>query len=549
MVLDSANTSLRRPAKQGTALPHDLEAEASILGGIVVKPAILSALSTLEIDDFYHNHHKVVFEAVRNLEAAHVPIDVVTLEAEIRRRGKLEAIGGIAFLGELALRVPTIDNVIAYTKIVRDLAMMRRLALKAARVLERVSTWEYQPDEFLGETLRDFQDVERGYREAGERIPLISVGSALEQIDRLARTPIYQTPFPELNKALGFGGLLGGQVYTVVSGTGAGKTSWVSTVGEHHATHLGDVLIATWEMIPGYFVARIAAKHLKVHSNQILRGEVRWGAVQDVVPRRMEFLERPSLATLRRAIEQVTRSGRPPPLVIVDYIQALADDIAATMVGQTRAPDTRQINALVSRELVKIAKETGAPLLVVSATARMTAQKLVNDVRKVSPRDLVGAAKETSQIEYDGAALIVLSLSDEHDLDGQIATMSVSKSRFGETCHIDGRYDGGRGGWIEIGRVAIVPKAEGATAAASAKALREAIARTLKQAGPLQSKTKIWKLVGRKKESVFSEIDAMLDDGSIVLASGKMALPIPAQTAPVTSAQTELAVAVPEVGA
>jgi len=517
---EPVNGSSRRPAtKQGKTLPHNLDAEASVLGGIILKPEVLPSLSTLEIDDFYHLPHKIVFEAVRNLEAAKVPIDVTTLDAEVARHGKSEATGGIAFLGELAMRVPTVDNIVAYTKIIRDLAMMRRLALRAAKVLERVSDWEYEADEFLGETLRDFQDIERGYREAGDRVPIITVGAALEQLDRLAKTPIYKTPFTEVNKAIGFGGLLGGQVYTIVSGTGAGKTSFVSTVGEFHAENQGDTLIATWEMIPGYFVARMAAKHLKVHSNQILRGERRWGEVQSAVPRRLEFLERPSLSTLKRAIEQVVRAGRPPPLVIVDYIQALAEDLSPSMPRL----DPKQLNSFVSRELVKISKETGAPMLIVSATARMTAAKLVVDVRKQSPRDLVGAAKETSQIEYDGAGLIVLSLSEEEDLDGQIATMTIAKARFGEACHIDARYDGRRGAWIEIGRVQKAVKA-GGSGDANISVIRDAVLGALRKHGPAGSKSTLAKWTNKAKAASLSEIGAMLDDGTLEFRGSKIVI-------------------------
>ena len=93
-------------------LPHNVEAEASILGGILLRNEVLSHLDTIEVEDFYDNRHKVVFQAIRNLEASARPIDVVTLENEIAKAGKLDAIGGVAFLGELTLRVPTVDNVV-----------------------------------------------------------------------------------------------------------------------------------------------------------------------------------------------------------------------------------------------------------------------------------------------------------------------------------------------------------------------------------------------------------------------------------------------------
>src|SRR5262245_10900551 len=89
-------------ARDKRTMPHNLDAEASIIGGVLIRNELLPELAAIEIDDFYLYHHRLVWEAIRNLESAHQPIDIVTLEAEIQRRGKLEAIGGVAFLGELA---------------------------------------------------------------------------------------------------------------------------------------------------------------------------------------------------------------------------------------------------------------------------------------------------------------------------------------------------------------------------------------------------------------------------------------------------------------
>ena len=77
-------------ARDRRVLPHNIDAEASILGGIILRNDVLLQLETLEIEDFYHHQHKVVFEAIRNLEAAAKPIDVVTLENEVAKKGKLE---------------------------------------------------------------------------------------------------------------------------------------------------------------------------------------------------------------------------------------------------------------------------------------------------------------------------------------------------------------------------------------------------------------------------------------------------------------------------
>jgi len=132
------------------AIPDQIRsAEASVLGGLLLKPAILRDLE-LEVADFGHLPHQVVFAAMRNLEADATPIDTVTLENEIAKLGKLDAIGGVALLGELALHVPTTENVHAYADIVRDQRLKRRVIAAAGEVLQLAHT-NCSGDELLGE--------------------------------------------------------------------------------------------------------------------------------------------------------------------------------------------------------------------------------------------------------------------------------------------------------------------------------------------------------------------------------------------------------------
>lgn len=112
-----------------------LDAEASVLGGCILHPCALRDLD-LETDDFFDMRHRVVWQAMRNLEAKNKPIDTLTLEIEIDQAGKLAAIGGPAFFGELALRVPTADNVLEYAKHIRDEHTRRKVLVAAAEVVE-----------------------------------------------------------------------------------------------------------------------------------------------------------------------------------------------------------------------------------------------------------------------------------------------------------------------------------------------------------------------------------------------------------------------------
>ena len=163
-------------------LPHNVEAEASILGGIILRNEVLTHLDTIEVEDFYDNRHKVVFQAVRNLEASARPIDIVTLENEIAKAGKLEAIGGVAFLGELTLRVPTVDNVVAYAEIVTDKHQARKLMLAAGEISEKGYEDGLLPQPRRG----DFPAFGKSYRHLDDRQQALATSIAAERHVALA---------------------------------------------------------------------------------------------------------------------------------------------------------------------------------------------------------------------------------------------------------------------------------------------------------------------------------------------------------------------------
>jgi replicative DNA helicase len=498
-------------------LPHDLDAEASVLGGIILRNELLAQLPTLEIDDFYLPQHRVVFEAMRNLQAAERPIDTVTLEHEIDRRGKGDAVGPALF-GELVLRVPTADNVVEYTAIVQRHARNRRAILGLSSVLERAQNWPHDPSEMISEILGELHRLEDASKPPAKRLKLISIGQALEELDAIARAPVYPTPYDTVNDALGFGGFLGTQVYTVAAGTGRGKTTWVADVGAFSAQTV-PVIVASYEMKPGYFVARKAAGVLGVHSNAIIRGEVSSGAVLRAMPYpRMFLMHKPSLKELREAVHFVCDKFGQAPLVIVDYIQKLADEIALTQ----QRPDLRIATSQASATLLDIADRTQCAMLAVSAIGRGKAA--LKNPRKHEPYELVEVAKESGAVEYDGAGMIVLSLSNEYENDERIGTITIAKARFGREMHIDARYHGARGTWRDLGEwsgddgkatVHTVKPTASASLEMNEDTVRARIVAEL-QKQPARNKTALKERVtGCRKVIVGALISRMIDEGVI----------------------------------
>lgn len=156
---------MNRRGKDGAdakTLPHHDEAEASVLGGIILRNDALALLDNLEVEAFYNNRHKVVFAAMRELEAKLIPIDVVTLESEIGKAGKLEAIGGIGFLGELTLRCPTVDNIEDYAKIVTQHRLTREVMLMLSSMLDEAYHGESEGEQLVHDVTTALMSIRTG---------------------------------------------------------------------------------------------------------------------------------------------------------------------------------------------------------------------------------------------------------------------------------------------------------------------------------------------------------------------------------------------------
>lgn len=145
------------PAAHNGAAVHSAPMEASILGGVILRNDVLKRLDELEVEDFFDPRHKVVFQAMRNLEAAARPIDVLTLEHAIAAAGKLDAIGGPGFLGDLALQVPTVDNVLVYADTVRRDRRRRDLRVRLRDLQTTLDRGALEPDEELSESIGELQ--------------------------------------------------------------------------------------------------------------------------------------------------------------------------------------------------------------------------------------------------------------------------------------------------------------------------------------------------------------------------------------------------------
>jgi replicative DNA helicase len=407
-----------RPARK--PLPHNLDLEASILGGIILRNELLAELEDLETADFYHHPHRVVFDAIRNLQHAGRPIDVTTLEYEIERDGKLEAIGGIAFLGELCLRVPTADNVLAYRDIVARDSRNRKAILALSSALERAYTWAHDPSELIAETAGELERLDASARRSSsEAVPFARAPELEAALEESA-----QLPWVELSLEDGAPPIARGPTgaYAVIVGwEGSGKSSLVMQLGIVAARSGHAFVYMVTELDRAEAAARIVGLQTGHSWEDAHRGRV---------PRedRRAALAMPSfvvltgddatIENLRRTVEVLRAEAPDRPIVVaIDYLQDV--DIE----GSDERAKVRAVSRLIRRE----AKRLRVFAVGVSQTSRDGRKELRSG--EALGADTATKGAESSQIERDAYLLLALG-NPQKQPDGSIAMdLSVGKGR------------------------------------------------------------------------------------------------------------------------
>src|SRR5689334_970014 len=372
-------------ARDRRVLPHNLDAEASILGGIILRNDVLTHVETLEVEDFYDHRHKVVFQAIRQLEATARPIDVVTLENEIEKQGKLDAIGGIAFLGELTLRVPTADNVLAYAEIVIDKHQARKLMLASGEILERGYEDGLEVRDYLDDAEAKIFAVTKGREKSGPE-PLKSlVKKVFSSLDERFKSPDgitgVPTGFADLDSRTA--GLQPTELVILAARPAMGKTSFAMSLAQNAATAGSwPCLVFSLEMSSTQLAERMLCSEAKVDSSALRRGQLQRQDMTNLTYAAASLSKAPILIddtpalSLREVRTRARRwrldptmfprdgSGRKTGLILIDYLQLMRGSPQAA-----KASREQEISE-ISRGLKALARELECPVLALSQLNR-----------------------------------------------------------------------------------------------------------------------------------------------------------------------------------
>ena len=436
-------------ARDRRVLPHNLDAEASILGGVILRNEVLSQLDTIEVDDFYDNRHKVVFAAIRALEATARPIDVVTLEVEVEKQGKLDAIGGIAFIGELALRVPTADNVLAYAEIVTDKHQARKLMLASGDILERGYEDGLEVRDYLDDAEAKIFEVTQRRDKTGPEPLKGLVKKVFSSLDERFKSPDgitgVPTGFTDLDTRTA--GLQPTELIILAARPAMGKTSFAMSLAQNAATTAGwPCLVFSLEMSSTQLAERMLCSEARVDSSALRRGQLQRQDMTNLTYAAASLSKAPILIddtpalSLRELRARARRfrsnkelfAGKKFGLILIDYLQLMRGSPQAA-----KASREQEISE-ISRGLKALAKELQCPVLALSQLNRSLEQR-------TDKRPQLSDLRESGAIEQDADVILFIYRDVVYNKEAEnphIAEVIIGKNRHGATGTIETQFEG-----------------------------------------------------------------------------------------------------------
>jgi replicative DNA helicase len=395
--------------------PHSVEAEQSVLGGLLLDNAAWDKIADMIGEsDFYRADHRLIYRHISKLVSSSRPADVITVSESLESTKELDGIGGLAYLGALSQNTPTAANIRRYAEIVRDRAVMRKLAEVGTEIAETA----YNPmgkeaaqllDEAESKVFAISEEGARGKQGFMDMQPLLT--QVVERIDMLynrdnpSDVTGVPTGFPDLDRMTS--GLQPGDLVIVAGRPSMGKTSLALNMAEHVALESGlPVGVFSMEMGASQLVMRMLGSVGKLDQHKVRTGRLAdedWRKLTDAVgrlndaPIHIDETAALNSLELRARARRLHRQYGKLGLIVVDYLQLMS----ASTQGENRATEISEI----SRGLKALAKELNVPVVALSQLNRSLEQR-------PNKRPVMSDLRESGAIEQD-ADLILFIYRDE----------------------------------------------------------------------------------------------------------------------------------------
>jgi len=419
--------------------PHSIEAESSVIGGLLLDNAAWDRVSDLLADlDFYRYEHRLIFSAIGTLINGSKPADVITVFEQLQNQGKAEEVGGLGYLNSLAQYVPSAGNIRRYAEIVRERSILRKLVTAS----DEISTNAFNPKgrpvaAILDEAEQKIFNIgEEGARtKQGFQSMDTLVVDLLDRVQEMADNPNDVTGVPtgfyDLDRMTA--GFQAGDLIVLAARPSMGKTALAINIAEHVALNEGlPVAVFSMEMGAAQLAVRIVGS-----IGRIDQGHLRTGKLTDEEwPRLTEAIEKLrtislhidesaglTSSELRANARRLSRQCGKLGLIVVDYLQLMS---GSSSDGENRATELGEI----SRGLKMLARELQCPVIALSQLNRSVEQR-------PDKRPMMSDLRESGAIEQDADIIMFIYRDEYYTKDAckepGVAEVIIAKQRNGPT--------------------------------------------------------------------------------------------------------------------
>jgi replicative DNA helicase len=413
--------------------PQNLEAEQSVLGGVLLEPEALSrVLEVMSGDDFYREAHRKIFSAMLDLYQKGIPVDLITLTEALQNKGQMEEVGGVSYLTSLTDAIPSAVNVDVYARIIREKSILRRLIHRATEIASKGYGFGGSAEDLLDEAEKSIFEISE------DKInplvyPLQSIItesiSTLELLyERKEIVSGVPSGFTQLDQMTS--GFQNSDLVIIAGRPSMGKTAFALNIARNAAVDQEiPVVVFSLEMSRHQLALRLLCCEARVDSYKVRSGffgEREWAKLTAAAGKLSDapiFIDdSPAMTVLQmRAKARRLRSEKNLGLIVVDYLQL--------MKGREGTDNREQEISEISRSLKALAKELNIPVLAVAQLNRRP------DIRE-DKRPVLADLRESGAIEQDADLICFIyreEMYDENSKHKGMAEVLVRKHRNGPT--------------------------------------------------------------------------------------------------------------------
>ena len=420
--------------------PQNQAAERAVLGAMLLdEDAIGAVIESLDSSFFYDASHQKIFEGMVKLYGERKNVDIITLADRLKSDGVLEAVGGAAFLAELADSIPTSANVLHHVEIVKEKGVKRKLIKSATEIVAR----SYEEGTEAGMLVDDAERLIFEVAHARERQQAYAVKDLVKGTMKLIDALYHRketitgvpTGFYEFDEKTS--GFQRSDLIIVAARPSMGKSAFAATVAEYAALEKGvGVAFFSLEMSKEQVAMRMLCSQARVDASKVRTGRLAssdWPLLTKAAAKLSNapiFVDdSPAISPLElRAKARRLKTGQNIGLIVVDYLQL--------MRAATRSENRQQEISEISRSLKALARELGIPVIAISQLSRAVESRQDH-------RPQLSDLRESGAIEQDADVVVLLMREDYYNATPEnigLAEVIIAKQRNGPTGNIKLRF-------------------------------------------------------------------------------------------------------------